>query len=98
LAENVGAAEVLPQNPQIITDVRVRRPPTESTDFRNKSAFKGVHLSQVHQPNRWHQPNKKYTNRARSAPSAWLVQQRLLHPLRDAHQQTKCLFLNKVDT
>ena len=61
MAENVGAAEVLPQNPQIITDVRVRRPPTESTDFRSKSAFKGVHLSQVHQPNRWHQPSKKCT-------------------------------------
>ena len=45
MAENVGAAEVLPQISQIITDVRVRRPPTESTDFRSKSAFKGVHLS-----------------------------------------------------
>ena len=52
MAENVGAAEVLPQISQIITDVRVRRPPTESTDFRSKSAFKGVHLSQVHQPNK----------------------------------------------
>ena len=37
----------------------MRRPPTESTDFRSKSAFKGVHLSQVHQP------SKKYTNVAR---------------------------------
>ena len=45
MAENVGAAEVLLQISQIITDVRVRRPPTESTDFRSKSAFKGVHLS-----------------------------------------------------
>ena len=52
MAENVGAAEVLPQISQIITDVRVRRPPTESTDFRSKSTFKGVHLSQVHQPNK----------------------------------------------
>ena len=36
MAENVGAAEVLPQIAQIITDGRVRRPPTESTDFRSK--------------------------------------------------------------
>ena len=92
MAENVGAAEVLPQISQIITDVRVRRPPTESTDFRSKSAFKGVHLS----PLGFAACQSKKctnrtdgTNRARSVPSAWLVQQRLLHPLRNAHQQTK---------
>ena len=75
MAENVGAAEVLPQISQIITDVRVRRPSTESTDFRSKSTFKGVHLSQVHQPNRWHQPSKKCTNQARSAPTEQEIHQ-----------------------
>ena len=37
--------------------------------------FKGVHLSQVHQPRR-------------NAPFTWLVQQRLLHPL-EVHQPRK---------
>gem|GEM_PF-3218169 len=47
----------------------------ESGTHRSCGAFKGVHLSQVHQP------IKKCTNRE-GVPSARLVQLRQLHPLR----------------
>jgi len=50
-----------PQNARNTRNLLLRETPTDSTDLhRCLGAFKGVHLSQVHQP------SKKCTNRAKS--------------------------------
>ena len=83
--------DILPRNTPNSQNLLLRCPPTDFTDLhRCEGAFKGVHLSQVHQPSNRCQPSKKCTNQAIGticfvgavlALASGKAERRQLHPL-----------------